>query len=268
MIAGENRNITWIETQAAVFTVNAPLLVVTNPDGSDQTPDVTDTPSGSALTHTLSALVDFSQAGRYELAWSWEEGSETFIRPDMQMAYWSDIPALVRQLMQRGSGIVPDSLVAEAASTVLDSLLVSFPCLVSYNAVTGTDKRYLDRALGYLVAALLRPAVIVQSAAGPIVRRKQGPVETQYADLSKALTVQQSLDQQWQTEAARALVGVACIAAAFAATPFNIFDVSGPSRTARGRGRIEDILSTILTNLYDDFWTWGVNTGNGGLSGL
>jgi hypothetical protein len=212
MIVGETRTVRHTETGDAAFTFDeTPTLAVTLPDGTaGSTPTVTVSPGTSATVQTLSANVAFPQGGIYKLTWSMDVGAQDpIIRKETYFAAYTDVYSAIRQLLSRTVTQLPDATLDPILARVTRQLVAQFPCVVSYNALTGTDRDFFDDALVYMVAASIRPTLSGVST-GEIQSKKQGSVEVKYATSSSS-SVSANQVQDWMTAGWEQLRFVACI---------------------------------------------------------
>jgi hypothetical protein len=243
------------ETGGTAFTfTSTPTLAVTLPDGTllSPAPTVTVTPGISALVQTLSAVVPFATGGAYRLAWSMHVGSDNpIIRTEDYFAFWTDVPALVRRrLLRDAATLLSSDIEAEAVLTVR-RLLTVWICLVSYNALSGNDRGFFDEALALIMAARMAD-YLPTLATGAVIQQKEMDEEVSYSDLDRNRK-RRSQAEVWAEEAAAALGQIACIKASRAASSFQPFRVSGPTRTAIAAGCPETLLTSVLRLLSDDF---------------
>lgn len=212
MIAGETRTVRHTETAEAAFTFDGtPTLAVTQPDGTALSPDptVSVSPGTADETQTLSAPVAFDQAGVYRFAWSMAIGDEDPItRIETYFAAWSDVYTEIRRLLSRSALQLPDAAIDPTLARITRRLIALFPCLVSYNALTGEEQAFFDDALLHFAAAALRPT-LSSVATGEVKRRKQRDQEIEYAVSGSSGSA--NLTKDWETYAWEQLRFIACI---------------------------------------------------------
>jgi len=214
MIAGETRTIRHTETGESAFVFdNAPSVVILQPDGMESDPasvvSVSPSYNTSALTHTLSAVVVFEQAGVYRAKWSMDVGADNpLTRIEEYFAAWTDLYATVRELLDKSITQVPDSRIDRELARLTRRLTKQFPCIGSYNALTGEDRYAFDDALAYFAAGQIRPTLGATST-GEVKRKKQGDLEIEYQATTATAAVR--IEATWETEGWKALRNVDCI---------------------------------------------------------
>lgn len=214
MIAGEVRSIRHTETGESAYVFdNLPTVVIIQPDGEESDPasvvSVDPLYSVSALTHTLSAVVDWAQAGVYRVKWQMDVGEDNpIIRIEEYFAAWTDVYSTIRELLDRTVTQLPDSRIDRELARTVRLLTAQFHCIGSYSALTGSDRYAFDDALGYFVAMRIRPT-LGSISTGEVKRKKQDDLEIEYATGSTSTSTNTLRD--WETAGWKALRGVACI---------------------------------------------------------
>jgi hypothetical protein len=264
LIVGGVNQVRYTETAAdgvTTSTLSAPALVVTKPDGSALSPaaTVTDSAVGAAVTHILtSTAFSIDQGGRYKLRWSATRGTETIIRLSEAWAYWTDAPALIRSRLQKTALELSDDSIDREFSRIARMVLDRYACLGTYNSLTGEDRDYFDDAIALMAAYRLKPLVTVGGAAGDLVELKEGDVSQKWSGGGTSAVSERDM---WAKEAAAALGQVSCVKEQVTdrAAAFSPFVVSGPTRSARGRGFPEGLYSYVSRLLVDSTLTGGLS---------
>lgn len=255
MIVGETRTIRHRETGESAFVFDTtPTLAVTQPDGEavSPAPTVTVSPGTSSVTQTLSAVVAFPQAGAYRMAWSLDVGADNpIVRIEDYFATWTDVASLVRRLLNRTASQLPDATIEAEMARLVRLLTTDYSCLGSYNALTGNDQAFFDDALGYMVAASLRPVLGRQITDGDLVRRREGDTEYTFADRTKSGTL--TTEQEWTASAWASFRRIACIAAGQADLRNALrWSLNGRRRAAEKAGNIIADTNPFLRYLVDE----------------
>lgn len=223
MIAGETRTVRHTETGESAFVFDAtPELTVTYPDGTTDTPAVTVSPGASSTTQTLSANVTF-QAGVHRLVWDMDIGDQDPIRRiEEYFAAWSDVYSTIRELLSRTVTQLPDTQIDRALGRTVRWLTRLFPCIDSYDALTGNDRYAFDDALAYFAAVSIRPTLGSTAVAGEVKRKKLGGAEIEYTT-SGSVSASATIAKDWTRQGWEALLGVSCITT----TPYHQSGMTG-----------------------------------------
>lgn len=262
MIVGETRKLRHTETGTAAYTFAAlPIWTVTLPDGSTEVSPgdftVVDDPgySSSAAAHIQSANIAFPQGGEYRIVRSMEKSDEgPILRIETYFAAWTDVYSLIRQRLQKTATQLPDAVIDPELAHFTAILLATYPCLESYNALSGGDEVFFDRAMALTVAANLHSVLPRTTATGEVKKKKLGDSEIEYA-VSASGAQSLPLPAQWAQEAKEALGRVTCIRADHRsrAASYASIRISGPTRAARDAGCRQGMIDDLLRLIYPDW---------------
>lgn len=245
MIVGEVRIIRWEESDENAFVISSASLNVTNPDATTVAPAVDVAPPGSDIDHILSATVDFAQGGAYRVVWSEAIGVETYLRPDLYFAAFSDIYLRVRELLGETETVLPDTYLDRVFSEFVRQIEGRYTCIGSYRALAWPDTGAIDEALAWMTAVRLFSGIdLIRRRAW---RYREGDGEYYFATPTELALEQQS----WLCNAARALGRIACISDSVRANAFSPFVTTGPSKFNAIQGSLaplDQVLGRIVTD--------------------
>jgi len=252
-IVGETRTIRHQETSDTAFIPTSVSVSVTRPDLTLITPapPVTVTPGSSSVSQTFLADVAFSQGGAYKVVWQFSVGTPLYNRLETYFAFWTDVPALVRQLLGADCDSLTNAQIERDAAILVAALLRQYDCLTTYNALTGEDREWFDIGLAFLIA--LRPAFAMNRAQlAPVKSFKIGTKVITLAD-----SAEWNIDQLWYFEAWRSLRLIECIGDIYAdlKDSFKLFAVGGRRRRAEtyyGQSLYNPLYNLIVDELVED----------------
>ncbi len=256
-IAGDNQLVSPTETHIAAVAPMAQMLTVSLPNGGllAPAPVVTVSPATASLSHTFTAIVASGVVGEYRLAWrlSFSDG-EVLERNENRVCTYTDVGALVRRRLQETTTTLADADLDPEVWAVIRMLQDRFTALQlmgGYASLMGLDQERFDWAAGLITALRLRPSRAKTLPVGEVSQIKLGQSSFVYADGSSGVP----LEQQWLQEAVITLGRVSVIQAQFqaAATAFQPFRVSGPTRYAVQQGSVETLLGGVI-RLLTDHW--------------
>lgn len=256
-IIGDVQEVIRTETHAQVVSPTTLQLVVTRPDGAliSPMPLVTVLPTGSALAHNFTATIPATITGVYLLAWhlAFSDG-EVLDRNEVRVCTYSDIGGLVRRRLQESTSTLVDGDLDPEVWAVIRTLQDRFTALQiagGYDSLVGLDQERFDWAVGLVTALRLRPTRAKVVPVGELAQIKLGQSSFVYSD-GRAGT---PLEQQWLQEAVISLGRVSVIQSQFqaAASSFQPFRISGPTRFAVQQGSVETLLGGVI-RLLTDHW--------------
>ena len=262
-ISGEVQTVQRLEIHAASVAITSSSLAIAQPDGTmlNPSPAVTSAPAGMALQHTLQALVPVTQVGRYQLTWQYATSDgQSFSQPETHFASYVDIAGLIRRrLLESTTTLAEADIDAEVDFTVrtLVDRFVAIQKLGGYAGLSGLDCERFDEAVGLLTAVRMRAYRPKQAPVEEISQVKLGQSAFVYAPppVGSGKTPR-SLAAQWLSEAAAALGRVSAVQAQYAAaaSAFQPFRVSGPTRYVKSVGEIETVMGSVIRLLTDDWF--------------
>ena len=254
MIVNNTSALSFTETRAAAFPAAAPSLVIIRPDLSFEPapPAVTATASNAGLTQTLTANYLPAQGGAFGCLWNYTDGTGAIQRIASDFAYWTDVPDLVRQILQMKPTKLTDPTILQEFSLNVTFLLAQFgdpakyPCLASYNGLSAADAILVDQAVAHMVAVELY-GLKFAGTSGLIDQVKVGNFQFNYTE--------NNADQrsEWIVKAARCLGYISCIRAyrKAKAASWSGNTVTGPSRQQNTSGDTQGLINTVL-NAYQN----------------
>jgi len=263
MIVGETRTLQHQEAAASAFTVTSPTLVVTKPDGTNESPITpTVSPGGATTPQTLIASYTPASAGKYVMTWGLTVGAQVLKRPEIYFASWTDAAALIRRRTQKSVTDLPDATIDPELWYTVRTLIDRFPTLQTaggYATLAGADQDRFDEAAGLLTAARLRAFLPKTVLTGDV---QEIEIQNQTRERYQPVAPSVPLEKQWIEEAILALGRVTLIQQAYAAAAgnFSPFVVSGPTRTSLGLGNIETLVASDVRLLTDQ---WAISSDDG-----
>lgn len=258
LIVGQPAALNAASTQARPFVASEPQVVIYAPDATAQAPSAppVTTMSADGLTVTFTSAFLPTLGGMYRFRYSYNDaaagGGETMNAAQQQFAFWTDVPSLVRELLQMNTKRMPDPVIQREFALMLSFLLarfgdpVKYPHLQSYYGLLPADQSFFDNACGYMTAVQLYPEKF-RGASGLIDQVKVGNFQFNYAAGGE------DPRSTWTQQAALALGYVSDIRAyrLRQAQSWNPNCATGPSRRQVGSGLAQGILNTVL-NAYQD----------------
>ncbi len=254
-ITGDVQVVTRTETHAQAISATTQQLTVTVPNGSilSPAPVVTVSPTGSALAHTFIVSIAAAFTGVYRLSWhlAFSDG-EVLDRNEVRVCTYTDIGGLVRRRLQESTASLMDVDLDPEVWAVIRTLQDRFTALQiagGYNSLVGLDQERFDWAVGLVTALRLRPTRAKAIPVGELAQIKLGQSSFVYSDGRVGIP----LEQQWLQEAVISLGRVTVIQNQFqaAATSFQPFRISGPTRFATQQGSVETLLGGVIRLLTD-----------------
>lgn len=244
--------------------VTSPTITLTlvEPDGTTVTPTVTTAPVPDG-TYLGSATPTFGQKGAYTALWQAAGGPQSIIRQDDIFAANTDILRIVREkLNNKDTTQLSDEGIASALCFVSRLLFAQLSdTIASYSAVPAIDAYLVDRALGYLAAAYLRPIVNKTMPSGELKSVQIGTDVYEFTDLSaRAAHTLDPLEIQWFDEAWEALLATGIMSLRYAAlTSAPMMRVSGARKAARTHLGLSDQPDYNLWGDPASQWAWSRN---------
>lgn len=181
---------TTVSRMSAYSFDSTPVLHIIKPDGTvDDTSIVDVSPSGSVVSHNLTAFYTPLGVGRYSSQWKYIIASQIFnetVTP-FQVTY-SDVNGAIRTLLGVSVNALPDTrLDIEFRKFVV--LLTAFVPTFNYADLDTNDAELFDYGVEYLIASSLRTSggFFSSNPNSQITEIRQGPVTRRYADTSSSL---------------------------------------------------------------------------------
>lgn len=286
MIVGETINVARTETRPYSFKATNPTLTITNPDGTayGSSPTILVTPGSSSTSQTLSANVTPTQGGYYKFVWTYQDSlSETIHCVEYRYGAFTDPYALIRIRLQEDVLSLPDAAIDPELSRVARRAVWEFPQIGYpigqqalpgfpgiYNNLTGDDAAFFDEFCALAVCCSLVGPLSTNGASADLQSSKEGDSAYRFVDTTRRNDDQgapgalasgpggysgQNERKRWYAEAAQSIGSISNVANSIVsnAQTFQMFVVSGPTRTARTRCTSSDtLLSRVIRLLTDD----------------
>ena len=129
----------------------------------------------------------------------------------------------------------------------------AFAPIGGFNEISPTDLEFWAEGIGILTAIRLRSFLPKALPLGEILGIKQGGDDYKF---SQRPVGAKPMEQVWLEDALEAIGRVTPIQQMYlgAAYAFNVFTVSGPTRTAIANGVHESLLSSVIRSILTDDW--------------
>lgn len=259
MIAGDTQLIKLQADSQTPYTLSPTDITITGlqPDGTPlATPtQVTVTPSTSSATQSVTALLNFPQAGRYLVNWTLHQGGQTVTQSEQYFAAWTNPYRTARNALQRTTDNLPDADLDLHFAEIAQQITDKFPCLQpgGYSGLTGLDKERFDTALGLFAAVRLINRIGASVATGAITAVKLNQDSYEFATPQRPQASPNEYND-WLSEAKFAIGKISCINAYYAgqASSAKIFVVAGPTRDARNNGRADAYINELIRTIVPD----------------
>lgn len=162
----------------------------------------------------------------------------------------------VRELLQKTDRAMPDSRLEKWADSAFAKLRDEWSDLPAYDSLDADDVAPMDEALGFLVAAKMRPFLGKSVPVGEIVR-----IHTQntHYEYGRPKQPEETVEQYWARCAFGALKRVSVIGAVYTTLrAIPLFQAAGPRTGQQARGVNTHNLANPLFTILADEWDYQI----------
>ena len=257
LIVGDTRELAWVETALANWTMTAATLSIRKPDQTyvSVPPTVYANPNTAALIQNLFAVWVPTVGGVHNFIRTFTtDKGETYDRQEAVFVAWSNVYDMIRSRTRQPLATLSDSEINREFSLVVTKLLVKLPCVGDYSGLSGKDRELFDAGAAILTALKIKGYKAPVAGSGFVTRVKMQTTEYDFIP-KPGLAGRQNEYDTWYEEAL-SLLGTVSSIAAFYATRMGSFHrhaLGGPTRQMKSLNQRISLFSIVSSLLTYDF---------------
>ena len=167
---------------------------------------------------------------------------------------YSDAANWVRDLLGKDRTEISDERLVKWFDSAVTKIAAAWTSLPAYSDLAASDVPLVDEALGFFVAAVMRPFLTKEEAVTDLIRYHTLNTHTQFANPTPE---KKTITERWIDHAYEVMSRVSAIASDLSdLRAVSLFQASGPRRAQEARGVNSHALVNPLWTVLVDEWAY------------